>query len=118
MRLRAKNLRNNSTAAEIILWQELKNSRPGAKFRRQQPLDHYVADFYCPALKLIIEIDGNSHDFAEINAKDKSKEKYLGQQGYQALRFTDSDIKDNLEAVLIQIRNHIDASAKSPPQNR
>jgi very-short-patch-repair endonuclease len=56
-------LRNNATKAEKILWQKLKNSRLGYKFRRQHSIKEYITDFYCPKLKLIIEIDGDVHGF-------------------------------------------------------
>ncbi len=116
MRSRANILRSRSTHAEIVLWQELKNSKLGQKFRRQQPLDHYIADFYCADLKLVIEIDGESHNFSEVVKKDKMKEDYLRNKGYHVLRFVDIDIHHNLEGVIIQIKKFILDAMKSPPQ--
>ena len=116
MRTRANNLRNHSTPAEIILWQELKNSKLGVKFRRQQPLDHFIADFYCADLRLVIEIDGESHDFSGVASKDKVKEDYLRSKGYFMLRFVDFDVHHNLEGVIIQIKKFILEAKKSPPQ--
>ena len=60
---RRKNLRNNMTKAEIILWSKLKGKQLGYKFRRQHGIGKYIIDFYCPKLKLIIEVDGDVHGF-------------------------------------------------------
>lgn len=59
----ARYLRNNSTLSEVLLWQKIKNKSFGVQFHRQVPLLDYIVDFYCHELMLVIEIDGNSHDF-------------------------------------------------------
>ena len=70
----AKNLRNNSTKAEIILWQKLKRKQMyGYDFHRQKPIDNYILDFYCYELNLVIEVDGYSHEFLEVYQKDSIK---------------------------------------------
>jgi very-short-patch-repair endonuclease len=115
MRSRASNLRNQSTPAEILLWQELKNSKLGVKFRRQQPLDHFIVDFYCADLNLVIEIDGNTHDFLAVATNDAHKENYLRNQGYHILRFTDHDVQQNLDGVITNISEYL-LTHKSPPQ--
>jgi very-short-patch-repair endonuclease len=58
----AKNLRKAGNLAEVLLWKELKGKQLGYQFLRQRPIDKYIVDFYCPALNLVIEIDGVSHD--------------------------------------------------------
>jgi very-short-patch-repair endonuclease len=59
----ARTLRNNMTLSEILLWKEIKGKKVlGYDFHRQKPLGEYIVDFYCPKLKLVIEIDGDSHD--------------------------------------------------------
>jgi very-short-patch-repair endonuclease len=71
----ARQLRNNSTKAEIVLWQHLKgNKMMGHDFHRQKPIDNFIADFYCNSLKLIIEVDGYSHDIDEVYQNDLKKE--------------------------------------------
>ncbi|TAH32598.1 MAG: endonuclease domain-containing protein [Alphaproteobacteria bacterium] len=105
MRKLGNNLRQDMTLAEILLWQELKSSQlEGLKFRRQQPLGSYIADFYCPDKKLIIEIDGASHEFSIIYEKDLEKEKFLNELGCTVIRFTNEDVKKNIEGVLIDIK--------------
>ena len=70
----ARYLRNNSTRSEIRLWHELKGKqRLGYDFHRQKPLLHFIADFYCYELKLVIELDGYTHEFPEVIRKDKIK---------------------------------------------
>ena len=72
----AKQLRNNSTKAEIILWQKLKRDQMyGYDFHRQKPIDNYILDFFCYELMLGIEVDGYSHEFLEVYEKDLIKEK-------------------------------------------
>jgi very-short-patch-repair endonuclease len=74
----ARNLRNNSTKAEIKLWRYLKGTQlMGYNFHRQKPVDNYIADFFCNTLMLAIELDGYSHSFEEVFEKDKKKEQQL-----------------------------------------
>ena len=64
LRLKARQLRNNSTLSEVLLWQEIKDRKLlGFQFHRQVPLLNYIVDFYCHELKLVIEIDGDSHEY-------------------------------------------------------
>ena len=70
----ARQLRNSSTKAEIKLWIQLRRKQMlGFDFHRQKPLLDYIADFYCPELNLVIEIDGYSHDFEETQIRDKKR---------------------------------------------
>ena len=106
---RAKTLRNNATPAERILWQSLRNSRLGHKFSRQMPIGPYFADFLCRGSKLIVELDGASHDqTAEYDAR---RDTYCQSQGYQILRFSNADVMGNLEGVVLQIK----AALPQPP---
>ncbi len=97
-----KELRNNPTIAEQILWKKLKNSQTGYKFRRQQGIGKYIVDFYCPKLKLAIEIDGDSHYLSkEVKEKDDQRENYLKNQGVKYIkRYTNIQIKKELDSVL------------------
>jgi very-short-patch-repair endonuclease len=99
----AKKLRDNATEAEEKLWLAVKNNQiDGFKFRRQHPLSFYIADFYCHALKLVIEIDGGYHLKKEQQLLDEERTKNIEFQGLKVIRFTN-------EEVLAQLPNVIDA---------
>ncbi|HMG83246.1 MAG TPA: DUF559 domain-containing protein [Ferruginibacter sp.] len=72
---RAKALRNNVTASEMILWEYLRTNPFGYKFRRQHPLGIFIADFYCHKLKLIIELDGSIHNKIDVKLQDEERQK-------------------------------------------
>jgi cyclase len=101
----AERLRNNPTAAETVLWMHLRGSQIGAKFRRQHPLEIYIADFYCHQHKLIIEVDGSIHLEPEVAANDIEREGYLTSKGFKIFRFTNNQIFTSIEKVLEQIKN-------------
>ena len=95
----AKHLRRNQTSAEQLVWSELRGRRCGGyKFRRQVPLDKYVVDFLCVAQKLIIEIDGPSHEDSEDY--DSNRTSILESMGYHIIRLTNEDIYEDLDASL------------------
>ena len=78
MKERRRQLRKEQTFCEKILWQYLRNrSLKGVKFRRQYSIDNYVIDFYCPKIKLAIELDGNIHELPEQRDYDAKRQKYL-----------------------------------------
>ena len=98
----AKQLRRNSTTAETLLWRKLRNRQMnGHKFRRQQPLGPYIADFVCHELRLIIELDGGQH--ANTLDRDQTRDAYLRTLGYKILRFWNNEVLENLEGVLMSI---------------
>jgi very-short-patch-repair endonuclease len=100
---RARKLRNNSTLAEILLWNQLKRGKMlGYDFHRQKPIDEFVVDFFCPRLSLIIEIDGESHIGKEI--EDSRRQERLESFNLKVLRFDDMDVKKNMDGVLKAIR--------------
>ena len=108
----ARKLRNNSTLAEVLLWRHLKGKQMrGYDFHRQKPIDQYIVDFYCSELMLAIEIDGVTHDFNLPN--DIERQERLESFGVQFLRFTDNDVKQNLEGVLLAIESWIDEHTPS-----
>lgn len=102
---RRKGLRNNSTPQEILLWLQLKNSQLGLKFRRQHSIGGYIADFYCPSKKLVIEIDGSQH-FKNVEYDD-IRSKYLEGFGIKVIRFTNTEINTNMNGVLLKIKSEI-----------
>ena len=111
----SKKLRNNSTLAEVLLWQELRAGQlEGFKFNRQKPLDNYIVDFYCKKLNLVIEVDGDSHWHDEAPLKDHERQKALESMGLQCIRFDDLDIRRNMAVVLQEIYSFIEDWRKSP----
>ena len=83
-----KHLRNNSTAAEAELWKIVKHSQIGGyKFRRQHSVGKYILDFYCPKLKLAIELDGEPHADLQAIARDNERDEYLAAYGISVLHF-------------------------------
>ncbi|WP_340103595.1 uroporphyrinogen-III synthase [Rhodohalobacter sp. 8-1] len=100
----ARNLRNDSTKAEIRLWSELlRGKHTGYTFLRQRPVLNYIADFLCKDLKLIIELDGYSHEFEQQWKKDKERQAELEEAGFKILRFTDDDVMNDLRNVESEI---------------
>ncbi|MBR08649.1 MAG: DNA methylase [Rickettsiales bacterium] len=104
----ARQLRNNSTKSEIRLWQYLKGKQMmGYDFHRQKPLLNFIADFYCYELKLVIELDGYTHQFEEVIAKDEMKQDELEEIGLTVLRFDDAEVMKDINNVLRTIEIYI-----------
>ena len=102
----ARNLRNNATPAERLLWQHLRLLKSeGRHFRRQVPIAGFVADFACHYPKLIIELDGGQHDDSSSQHYDAERSYKLNEEGYQVLRFWNRDITEGLEGVVDRIRH-------------
>jgi len=99
---RARELRNAATPAERLLWHCLSGSQLGAKFSRQMPVGSYFADFLCRELRLVIELDGFSHDLRPDY--DARRDRWLAEAGYRVLHFANDDVFRNLEGVLVRIR--------------
>ena len=104
---KARELRNNATPAETILWGFLKAKPLGYKFRRQHPYSIYILDFYCHSLKLVIEVDGTIHDLPEIKQNDEKREDHLRQNGLVILRFTNKEIINSPEIVSLTIEEFL-----------
>ncbi|MEJ8756687.1 endonuclease domain-containing protein [Pontibacter sp. H259] len=100
----ARQLRNNSTLGEVLLWQELKGGALlGLDFHRQKPLDCFIVDFFCPELQLAIEIDGDSHDYGF--EQDMIRQQRLVGLGVQFLRFQVKEVKHEMLNVLREIEH-------------
>ena len=109
----AKNLRKNETEAEKILWDNLKNRQLlGLKFRRQHPIDIFIADFYCHEKKLVIEVDGEIHNQNDNKDYDKSRTDELDNHGLKVIRFTNLEVINNVQEVLEKIRVFIENDLK------
>jgi BirA family biotin operon repressor/biotin-[acetyl-CoA-carboxylase] ligase len=98
---RARELRNSATPAERLLWRYLSRSQLGVKFSRQMPVGPFYADFLCRDRKLVIELDGFSHDVQP--GRDAFRDRRLAGQGYRVLRFTNQDVLRNPEGVATAI---------------
>ncbi len=100
----ARKLRKNSTLSEVLLWIEIKNKQlEGYQFHRQVPMLDYIVDFYCHELRLVIEIDGDSHFHDDAPLKDKIRQERIEKYGVTFLRFDDIDVKQNRARVLCTI---------------
>ena len=98
---RRQALRNNMPPAEVILWRRLRGSQVlDQRFRRQHGVGPYVVDFYCPKLKLAIELDGDSHFREGAAERDRVREDYLAGLGIRVVRFLNTDVYDHLTEVL------------------
>src|SRR3989337_1900962 len=108
---KARQLKNNSTYPEIMLWNYLKcKQMKGYDFHRQKPIDNYIVDFFCNELMLAIEVDGESHYRNE--KRDERRQKKIESYGIEFLRFDDLDIVHKLDLVIKRIESQkLDAVA-------
>ncbi len=105
---KARELRNNMTLSEILLWSELRSKKvEGYKFRRQQPIFDYIVDFYCHELKLIIEVDGEIHSLYEQAEKDKKRDRILKINGFNILHFSNYEVEGDLFGSVKKIKSFI-----------
>jgi len=88
------------TKAEVVLWQQIRQKQFGVQFHRQVPIDNFIVDFYCHELRLAIEVDGLTHSFEEVAAKDEIKENTLNSLGIMLLRFEDNDVLNDMDNVI------------------
>jgi very-short-patch-repair endonuclease len=93
--LRARELRTHGVKAEAYMWKMLKNSASGYKFTRQKPILHYIADFYCHELQLVVEIDGSSHNDSEQYRYDRQRDRDMNALGIKVVRLWDQDVLKN-----------------------
>jgi very-short-patch-repair endonuclease len=113
-RARAKQFRRTVTRAETLLWRHLKADRlAGLGFRRQTPMGNYIADFVAHSRRLVVEVDGESHDFESRIRRDAERDRWFASRGYRVLRFTNDDVMKNLEGVVLTIAEAAEQAA--PP---
>ena len=110
-----KDLKNNQTEAEHILWKQLKANQLGVKFRRQHIIGRFIADFVCLPAKLIIEADGKIHE----NQKeyDEQRTEYLNEKGFKVIRFTNDEIITNINSVIDKIKKALTTSTENEVRN-
>jgi very-short-patch-repair endonuclease len=110
----AKRLRRNQTDAERVLWFHLRDPRlRGLKFKRQVPIDRYIADFCCTEARLVIELDGGQH--ATRTSEDANRTRILGAMGYLVLRFWNNDVMQNIDGRLEEILSTLEQHRSEPP---
>jgi BirA family biotin operon repressor/biotin-[acetyl-CoA-carboxylase] ligase len=110
---RARTLRREATAAERALWEHLSRSQLGAKFSRQMPVGPFFADFLCRELSLVVELDGFSHDCTP--ERDVRRDVWMAREGFTVLRFTNADVRENIEGVVTAIRLEVERLRPLPP---
>ena len=96
LRCYATDMRNAPTPPEAVLWSRLRASQLGFKFRRQTVIGTYIADFFCPAVGLIVELDGRTHDGDD----DRRRDMVLAGKGFRVLRFTNAEVSADIDRVL------------------
>ncbi|MDQ3020079.1 MAG: DUF559 domain-containing protein [Bacteroidota bacterium] len=111
LKQRSRDLRNNSTISEVLLWNQIKGRKiRNYQFMRQKPIGNYIVDFYCSKLKLVIEIDGDSH--IDKEEKDEYRQNKIESLEILFLRFSDLDVKKNMNGVILELLNKIDEIEK------
>ncbi len=105
---RRKDLRKKSTKAEKILWEYLRNRKlAGFKFKRQYSVDAFIIDFYCPKVKLGVELDGEVHFTDEAKEYDENRSGFLSDFGIELIRFNNDEVVNNVEMVLNKIKQKL-----------
>jgi len=107
LKAKRKKLRKTLNRAEAIMWNCLKRGQLGKKFRRQHSVGPFVVDFYCPALRLGVELDGGTHDNPQSQEYDKARTKFLQNKQIKIIRFLNVEVYDYLEGVLFEIKKHL-----------
>ncbi|MCX6150699.1 MAG: methionine synthase [Ignavibacteriales bacterium] len=111
--------KKNPTNAELILWEQLKSKQlSNYKFRRQHIIGHYIADFVCLSKQLVIEIDGLIHQVPENKESDEQRTKWLNENGFRVIRFTNDDVINNIESVLTKILKALSLGEPALPAGR
>ena len=100
-------LRKIMPGPEQYLWQRLRNKQLGVKFRRQQGIGRYIVDFYCPECALVIELDGDSHYLEGAQEYDAIRDKFMAELQLSVLRFSNSDVMNNVNGVIEVIREKV-----------
>lgn len=115
LKLPSRDLRNNMTDAEQLLWQKLRRKQIlGLQFYRQKPLLNFIVDFYCPAANLVIECDGGQHFTDEGLDADSVRDEALAQLGLRVLRFDNKQVLAETDAVVEQIYCVVNLRLESP----
>ena len=111
----SRDLRNNMTEAEKLLWSKLRNKQiSGVQFYRQKPLLNFIVDFYCPSANLVIECDGSQHYTDEGLEADRVRDEALAQLGLKVLRFDNLQVLNEIDAVVEKVFEGVQMQLGSP----
>ena len=111
----ARRLRKNMTDTERFLWSRIRGKQlNGYQFYRQRPIGNFIVDFYCPAARLVIELDGGQHFEEEGKTRDMLRDDYLRGIGIKVLRFSDRDVFKNIEGVIEEILGNLPEPPNPP----
>nr|WP_246440137.1 DUF5915 domain-containing protein [Rhabdobacter roseus] len=109
----ARENRKNQTEAEGVLWEVVRNSKLGIKFRRQHAIGEFIADFVSIPARLVVEVDGEIHSLPDYKEYDQVRTEYLEALGYQVIRFSNEEVLDNLDQVIVQIKKAVEENTSS-----
>ncbi|HEU5291932.1 MAG TPA: endonuclease domain-containing protein, partial [Cyclobacteriaceae bacterium] len=115
----ARELRKNPTESEALLWSFLKNRKlNNLKFRRQQPMEGFILDFYCDEAKLGVEVDGGIHSLKEVAEYDKQRTLFLNEFGIKIIRFSNKEVLKETEKTLTKIKHEASERISGVPSPR
>lgn len=115
MRQKARSLRNHATKAESLLWHELRELKAaGLKFRRQSPIGPYIVDFLCPSKRLVVEVDGDTHETEAGRHHDANRDQYLQSLGYSIMRIDEPDVINNAWHVAQVVKDKAETLVGNP----
>ena len=118
-RTRAQMLRRKLTKAEAEMWQMLRDLRPyGARFRRETPVGPYIADFAWLSARLIVEVDGDTHETSDGRLRDERRDAFLTREGFTILRFDNGQVIEGADFVFMEIERHVGHLLKNYPGDR
>lgn len=111
----ARTLRKNMTETERLLWSRIRRKQlKDFQFYRQKTIGNYIVDFYCPSGKLIVELDGIQHYLEEGIRKDKKRDQYLNQLGFNVLRFPSAEVFKNIDEIVEEIYRSLPQKSPNP----
>ena len=110
---RAREMRKEMPVAEALLWSRLRGDQLGIRFRRQFRVGSYIADFFCHAAQVVIEVDGDSHD--ERKEYDEKRTHWMTGRGLTVIRYTNHEVLKNLDNVVRSIADHCSKAARPSP---
>jgi len=104
----ARTLRKNMTDSERLLWSRIRRKQlKGYQFYRQKVIGNYIVDFYCPAAKIIVEVDGSQHSEENQRKGDKKRDAYLSELGFQVIRFWSWEVMKNIDEIVDELWNRL-----------
>ena len=116
LKMYSRDLRKNLTDAERRLWSTIRMKQINScQFYRQRIIGDYIVDFYCPRAKLVIEVDGGQHYSDEMAEVDRKRDDYLKNQGLKVLRFSNTEVLNNIEGVVESILENMGIIKENPP---